>query len=250
MPHHTVLFSSSIATATESQVNAVSDGIITIQNNNFLPQRPYVASYAAGCATNMQRLRLRTPSIRQIADHWVRGINRANTWGFPQRVDHGGRNALAFKAGEEITALATQNAAGAQTQYVALALSETPPAPVPGTAYSYRGTSSGTATAGAWTLVPMTWTDALPDGEYAVVGGTFFSATNLVGRLVFENQTLRPGALGVQALENDVDPIFRYGGLGVWGSFRNYAPPQVEVFCTAADTAHEVYLDIVPTGRR
>lgn len=249
MPHHTVLYSSSIATGTEAQINAVPDGIITIQNNNFLPQRQYQAAYLAGCATNMQRLRFRTPSIRQIADHWVRAINRANTWGFPQRLDHGGRNALMFRAGEEITALATQNAAGAQTQYVALGLAETPPAPVAGSAYSYRGTSSGTATAGSWTLVPVTWTDALPDGEYAVVGGTFFSATNLVGRLVFENQTLRPGGLGVQALENDVDPLFRYGGLGVWGTFRN-STPQLEVFCTAADTAHEVYLDIIPTGRR
>lgn len=250
MPHHTVMFSSSIATGTETQVNAVSDGIITIQNNNFLPQRPYQAAYIAGCATNMQRVRVRTPSIRQIADHWVRGLNQANTWGFPQRVDHGGRNALNFKSGEEITVLATQNAAGAQTQYVALALADSMPAPVAGTSYCYRGTSATTATAGAWSLLSATWTDALPDGEYAVVGGTFFSAGCLLGRLVFENQTMRPGALGIQSLTNDVDPIFRYGGLGVWGTFRNYAPPQVEVFCTSADTTHEFYLDIVPTGRR
>ena len=117
-----------------------------------------------------------------------------------------------------------------------------------------RATAAITATAlgNAWNAGALTFEQALEAGVYAVVGMKMFSATAIAGRLIFPNQGARPGcigyatpATGVGAIEN---PMFRNGNLGIWGTFSHTAPPQLEMLAAAADTAEEVYLDVVKVG--
>lgn len=111
---------------------------------------------------------------------------------------------------------------------------------------------TATASAGAWGAGALTFEQQLEAGSYAVVGMKMFSATAIAGRLIFSNQGARPGcigyatpATGVGAIEN---PMFRNGNLGVWGTFSHTSPPQLEMLAAAADTAEEVYLDVVKIG--
>ena len=117
-----------------------------------------------------------------------------------------------------------------------------------------RATAAITCTAlgNGWEAGAITFEQSLEAGMYAVVGMKVLAATPIAGRLIFPNQGARPGCIGyatpasnVGAIEN---PIFRNGNLGVWGTFSHTAPPQLEVMAAAADTAQEVYLDVVKVG--
>ena len=117
-----------------------------------------------------------------------------------------------------------------------------------------RGTAAITATAlgNAWGAGAITFEQSLEAGMYAVVGMKMLSATAIAARLIFPNQGARPGCIGyatpltgVGAIEN---PMFRNGNLGIWGTFSHTSPPQLEIMAAAADTAEEVYLDVVKIG--
>lgn len=120
--------------------------------------------------------------------------------------------------------------------------------------HTIRATAAIAATAlgNAWGAGAITFEQALPAGVYAVLGMKVFGATIIAGRLIFPNQGARPGCIGyatpltgVGAIEN---PMFRNGNLGIWGSFTHTSPPQLEIIAAAADTAQEVYLDVVKIG--
>lgn len=243
--HHLAMYSATVASTSETDLTASPDGILAIQNGHFLPQRPFQLWFSAACAAVLSRARVITPSARQITTPFIRPINTAATWGMPQRIDTMEEGPLELKQGEEVALYTTNSAVASGVVYGALGLGIGARAPVGGQIFTLRGTSSTTATVNAWTQVAVTWQDVLPIGQYAVVGGEFFSAGNIAGRLIFENQAYRPGALGIQALGNACHDIFRNGALGEWGRFSNYAFPNVEVFAASADTSHEIYLDLI-----
>lgn len=98
---------------------------------------------------------------------------------------------------------------------------------------------------------------ALYAGTYALIGARCFSATGLFFRMFpAMGSKWRPGGICVQAYDQ-LDPInqrgFSYGspgigGWGVWLSFFQNVPPQVEFFATAADAAEEGWFDLVYLG--
>jgi len=103
--------------------------------------------------------------------------------------------------------------------------------PIPtGAAYTLRATSSFTATANQWTAGAFILDQVLPAGRYSVIGMSVISATAVFGRLIFPAQTYRPGVLGA---------------MGELGQFDSIAQPQLEVFCTSADTEQTVFMDCI-----
>lgn len=108
-----------------------------------------------------------------------------------------------------------------------------------------KATGSTTVTANAWSTVPLTFSQTLPAGNYAVVGMRAEGVTCVAARLIFTGSGMRPGAVGTDGPGDVIDPIFRKGGLGVWGIFENTTPPRLEMLCTAADTAQTIYLDMI-----
>lgn len=247
--HHTIAWSNTaVSNTAEVDLTPVTDSVIPVTAaNHFLPQRDTPLVYVAAASANLQRARFSSPTIALVTTPFIRPINQALTFGFPQRVWDLSTDPLTLKGLEEVTMLVTQNGGAAQ-QVVAVAglMWQNVPTP-PGNTWCLRGTSTTAAVANTWTQIAMTWFNALPTGTFAVVGMTAFSATNIATRLILENQVPRPGVLGIQALTNDVHELFRSGGaedLGQWGVFHNYNMPLVEVLCTAADASFEVYLDV------
>jgi hypothetical protein len=215
--------------------------------NHFLPQRDVPLVYIGAASVNLQRARFSSPTIALVTTPFIRPINQALNFGVPQRLWDLTEQPLTLRGLEEITMLVTQTGGAAQ-QVVAVAglMWQQIPAP-PGNIWTLRGTSVGPAVINVWTQIAVTWFNALPTGTYAVVGMEAFSATNIASRLILENQVPRPGVLGITALANFPNQIFRgssYSDLGVWGQFHNYNMPLVEVLCTAADASFEIYLDV------
>lgn len=247
--HHTVAWSNTaVSNTTEVDLTPVVDAVVPVTAaNHFLPQRDIPIVYIAAASANLQRARFSTPTLALVTTPFIRPINQALNFGVPQRLWDLSEQPLTLKGLEEITMLVTQTGGAAQ-QVVAVAglMWQSIPAP-PGNIWTLRGTSSSTATINVWTQITVTWFNALPTGTFAVVGMEAFSTTNIASRLILENQVPRPGVLGITALTNFPNQIFRgssYSDLGVWGQFHNYNMPLVEVLCTAADNSFEIYLDV------
>lgn len=115
------------------------------------------------------------------------------------------------------------------------------------------------ATINTWSATAMTFRQALRAGTYAVVGMKASGVSMVAARLVFGNQGARPGviatnsptgAANVGGYGDSVDQLnglFRYGRLGVWGTFSHTNPPQAEVICSVADPAAALHfaLDVI-----
>lgn len=248
--HHTLAWRKSIADAdVATDITPVTDGIMTIQNNHFLPQKNYNMLYAYYGGAGATRARFITPTWRQLSTPWIRPVNLSIVpLDEPNVADYHG-NPLVIRGLEELQLEGQQTSGGAAVVVGVAGLSEGPLTPAPqGDIVAMRGTGTTTVTAGAWSNCAITWQDTLPNGQYAVVGLEANGVTCVAARLIFEDQVMRPGAVGQGLVSGNGAPIFRYGRLGVWGRFNAYRIPSVEYFCNAADTAQEVYLHLVRNG--
>lgn len=247
--YHTLAYSQSINSAAETDTLPVSDDIFVIQNNHFLPQQDMVGLWATAFGTNITRARLITPSMRQVTPPEIRPLIPALIGGSRNKVARWLRNPPVFRAVEEIE-LATTNSAGVAQQITGLlSLAPSMPAPVPGgPLFVMRGTGTTTVSANKWTTCPITWSDILPNGTYAVIGLSGFSANGQALRLIFIGQNWRPGALA-QTVAGDIeDEIFINGSFGELGRFNTTTLPNVQFLCNAADTAQTVFLYLVKVG--
>jgi len=244
--HHTIAWTASTAQAVEVDTVPLADPVIPVTAaNHFLPQRDAKLLYIGAASANMQRARFSSPSLALVTTPFIRPISGAVGFGVPQRFQDYTYDPIVIRGLEELVLFTFHAGAAAEQVYGIAGIDYgQEPAPV-GNPYTLRGTSAGPAVANVWTQIAMTWFNQLPTGLYACIGLEAFSATNIATRLIFENQVPRPGALGIQALGNYDDEIFRFGELGIWGRFHNYVMPLVEVLCNAADASFEIYLDIV-----
>lgn len=242
--HSSALFVA-IANVANTNVPPIQDGIIAISNAHLLPQRDYDIVYAHIAAVTLVRARMVSPTNRQITLPFIRPIQAALLPPTNPNVCDFRDNPFRINALEEFSIEGTDSAAGPNNCTAIVGLSESFE-PVPrGNIFTLRGTSVTAAVANTWTQLVTTWDDALPAGQYAVVGMTAFATNQLAARLIFENQVVRPGSVGQVAEANRNHDMFRKGGLGTWGRFMSTRMPVVEVLNNGTDAAHTIYLDIV-----
>lgn len=244
--HHTVAYGASIADATLADVAAIPDSILAIQNGHFFPTREYklIYAYVAG-ASVLNRARLVSPSMRQITSPFIRPLNTGLANASPQFAADYRDNPFRIRESEEL-ALEVMQTTGAAAVVLGVLGLQTQYSPPPiGDIYTMRGSSTTAAVVRTWTQIAMTWADSLPNGVYNIVGGRAISATGAASRLSLENQVERPGSISLASAAGIENPMFIRGGLGSWGKFTNQRMPIVEVFCNAADAAHEYYLDFI-----
>jgi len=248
MSYHTCAFRGTLnAGSANEDVAAVADDILVVQNNHFLPQRDYDIIWAYAQSTTINRARIGSPSNRQITLPFIRPVQQgAAPPTDPNFADYR-TNPFRIRGLEELAIEATTDLAmGNETAFIILGLQDNYQPPPPGDVFTMRGTSTSAATANVWTsLSVVTWADILPAGTYAVVGVEVIGAACIAARLIFENQTLRPGVLGVTAIGNRSGLPFYKGGFGMLGQFTSTRMPIVQVLATAATASWSIYLDIV-----
>lgn len=245
MAWHCAAYTASLGSVTNSDTAALSDGIMVIQNNHFLPQRNMLLHYAAGSGPNTDRIRISSPTNRQITLPFIRPFNGAALPATDPNVADYRANPFLIEGMEELAVETSTNAVGPSRITVLVGIGD-PLEPAPrGNVFTMRGTSTTAAVANAWTQIAVTWADSLPQGDYLCVGASCQSTNQLASRLTFENQYWRPGGQGITALGNRGHYMFDKGGLGVWGRFRSVRMPNVEVLANAADAVHEIYMDLI-----
>lgn len=152
---------------------------------------------------------------------------------------------LILAAGEPMEAWMAEGNAAASRVTILVAIADGIPRAQDGDFHTIRVSSTTAAVANVWSNITLTFNDVLPSGMYAVVGGMMQSTNMQAWRLVFKGGAYRPGAPGIQTIGQRHNPLFRNGGLGLWGSFENLTPPSMDVLCNGADAAFAGVLDLV-----
>jgi hypothetical protein len=246
---HLSAFFVSISTTADTDVPAVVDDILTIQNNHFVLQRPYQLLAGAAMSATISRAKLASPSMRQIASPYIRPLILAakpptnpNIW----LLDH---NPFIIPPFEEVQMQGTSAIAMGNENFTGLIWLADNITPLPiGNIIPLRITSTTAAVANAWTSIALTFTDTLPSGVYAMVFSEHRSANGIAHRWIFSNQLERPGFMSMTNLTDRLPYAQAKGQFGVMGRFRSNDLPRLQVMCNAADASHEVYAHIVRVG--
>lgn len=252
MAFHLLAWSSNPNTTSFIDTTPVPDQIMAIQNAHFFPDRPLKIAWGIYIAAHAQRARIVTPSIRQFTSNNILfGANRAATYLTQQRVSNFLDNPVQLQPLEEIT-LETQNdTGGAERQNALMGVFDSILEQAPGgNTFVASVTSTTAAVASVWTDLTATFDVSLPNGKFAIVGMRHNSASGIACRMILPNATngYRPGCVSSINVYDDVDPLFRRGGLGKWGEFVQSNLPRFQVLCNTTDNAHEILLDLIRIG--
>lgn len=246
---HLAAYTSSIANGSVLlQVTQLSDAIIAPLNNGFqVPPTLPNLMYAAGVGTNLTRFQLTSGSIRSLFPWDFEPVNVGTAIESPTRWHNFTTQPVPLTVNEELDAFCVQSNAGAQREFILVAFCDGPVIPAKGRIQTIHATATTTLVANAWTACTLTLDNGLDGGTYAIVGARAFSAGALAFRFVPRGggNPFRPGGFAGQARDFLSAEGQRYGGWGTWMQFANTSIPQVEFLSTSADTAEEVYLDLI-----
>ena len=234
---------SNVAAITDPHVRVIGDDVVVPDDINYL-----AAAYAVGAS--LTRAVVVSPSIRRRYPHEVTPLD-ANVNPSSVFVFEPFASPIQLDAAEALNFQVAENGAGAVRDTGLVWLSDGPFVPVTGSeVFTIRATGSTTLVAYAWGNCALTFNDTLPAGEYAVVGMQAASAGGIAARLVFTGSAWRPGVICSTASTIVGSSLFRYGKMGIFGTFAHNTPPTVDFLSASADSAETVYLDLVMiTGR-
>jgi len=246
--YHLIANGMTIATTVDTDVPALNDDIIAIQNSHFVLSQPMQLIGAAAMGILIDRARIASPTMRQIANPYVRSLIAAavpgsnpNMW----LLDH---NPFTVPAFEEIQVLGTSTT-GTTEKFTAFTWLTPGMEVMPiGNVIPLRFTSTTAAVANAWTTLSITFGDTLPTGLYAMVLSEMFSTNGQAHRWIISNQTWRPGLMSFTLTSQRHPYAIAKGQWGVMGRFRSNDLPRLQVMCNGADATHVGYLHVVRIG--
>lgn len=246
---HLAAYTGLLGVGTDLDMAALTDDILTIQNNHFILSQDLNIIAAMAWSPLLDRCKLASPTMRQIAAPYIRPIftgltppTNYNVW----LLDHDPFDISPF---EEIQAIATSTIGAMTERFTALMWLQTQPESLPnGNIIPLRLTGTGAATANAWTTVAMTFADTLPTGQYAMVLSEHISANAQAHRWIISNQVLRPGFASFTTAQSRHPYALAKGQWGVMGRFKSNDLPRLQVLCNAADAVHTANLHVIRTG--
>jgi len=242
-----IAYSESQDSATLVNVAALVDPHVRVVGDDIVVPSglPYVGGvYAIGA--DITRAQLVSPSIRRRYPLEVTPIEIAAEPSDPVKYTPYFASPIALDEDEALNFQAAENNASAGRCTGVVWLCDGATSPITGSEmFTIRATNATTLATFAWTNGALTFGDTLPAGTYAVVGMRASSAGLIAARLVFSQYPYRPGCIGSDTLGELGVPIFRMGGLGIWGEFQHNTPPTVDFLSISADTSQTVDLDLV-----
>lgn len=245
-----VAYSSSIAlSANYANVSAVVDQAQTTSANNkyIFPANQKVKA-ACIVGADIVAARLNTPSLRAFILPELDPTNVGAAVPSRPGVIVFGDDGPTLLRNEEVAIEISRGAVAAAQNTAGIWVSDKPMIVQRGPQFCLTATFTNTLLAYGWSLSPLTFSQTLPAGDYAVVGLRTVCASAIFGRLVFPGTPqYRPGCVNDVLYTNLVQPdYFRRGELGLWGKFTSTAQPQIEMFGAAAGAqSGTAYLDLV-----
>jgi hypothetical protein len=246
--HIAAFRNAALGTTADTDINALTDGVLSVSNNHFRLVDAMSLVAAAFMSPTAIRARLDSPSLRIMGRPQILPVNVGVTPVDRGKIMELWRNPLRLPQREEIALQGTANPGTTEVAVGAIIVSPGIAQPPPGQVQWVRATSTGTATSGAWTNVALTFDSSLPSGYYSVVGSEHESANAQLHRLIFPGQVYRPGFTSRTAEGNQSPNLNYFAYLGEMGRFVNDNPFQCEVLCNGADASHVFYFGLVPVA--
>ncbi len=246
MWHMAAYFEDPGAAIVNSRINALQDQVLVIRNNDFFLRDSMDLAWAAAMGATLDDARLESPSLRIPTFPYIRPITVGVIPIAEPRVSDYSQQPFRLKGQEQLGLFATDPAVGPGNITGLVGLMQTS-RPMPGgNIYKMRGVSTTAVVANVWsTIEPVTYTNDLPDGRYALVGMEHIAANGQGARVIFFDQVLRPGCVSIVDIGDKTHDLFIQGRLGNWGEFESDRVPNLEALCDGADAAHEVYLYLI-----
>lgn len=258
MYRHTVCYSESLALVTNSDVNAALDEVLIRRNSHLIFTEPFNLLSVYGSSTTLTRARFGNAGLQQKSIPHIWPLGRADTIPSRPRLMDVRDRPIVLPENEELTIEATTDAAGPVIANFVLDLAK-PEWTMNFPAYLERLTVRATVaitagSASSWTALaePTFERDPL-NGVYAIVGAACVAANAIAFRLRFPDapnvggKQLRPGGLVTNAI-GDFPWEPQLGGLGEWGRFHTFSPPEVQVFDDTAGGTYELRYDLLYLG--
>jgi len=249
MPFSVIGYTESQDSAVLVEIAAMADGqhVAVSGDDVFVPS---FANYLFGyhfMGANFTQGQIGSPSLRSQLYVDVEPADVADEPGTPPAVHMFPGSPIRLDVNEGLRTYMAEDNAAASRVSAFLWLSTGVISPVTGTIYTVRAVGATTLVANAWTNGAIVFAQTLRAGRYQVVGARVQSAGLRNARLVFPGQaTYRPGVAGCDA-DGDIEfPLFRRGGLGVFGDFDSRLQPTVDYCSASADTAEVIHLDLIP----
>lgn len=228
-------------------VPAINDQIFNVQNSAFFfpTDRRLTHMYIGG--VGMLAAALSSPTLLQNGNPFLYPIDSGAIGGNLPATYRPKSDGLILPAREQITTLASHTGAGPD-QILAIMFSTPQIRTKPtGPFKTIQATATGAGGNLVWSS-PLTinLTAGLKKGRYQLVGMAA-QGTNLVAaRLIFPQQTERPGCLATVDAANYEWDDFRYGNNGPFGLFDNDNLPQLEAIGSGALSGTiTIYFDII-----
>jgi hypothetical protein len=245
-----------LAGLADSHVTVLGNNIVTPSQCSKILALTACSQATAGSLTN--QIRLTSPSLGATSaldiSHWNANGAVVAAAQIPDNnapMEDYKESPVDLTPGESLQCLtAVDVAAVAENVIVPIVLTDGALVnPLKGRIESVIFDGAAAAVANAWTPTAIQPRQALRAGTYAVVGMKAVGTSLVAARLIFGNQGARPGVIGTNAavgaagvgsFSDTVDQyngLFRYGRLGIWGTFSHNNPPQAEILCSVADAA-------------
>jgi hypothetical protein len=251
---HTFAYSQTFGAAqTDVDFPAVSDPSVTVTAaNHVLYPIPFKLMWVYANALLLQRVRISTPKVKPISRLLVRPIEQAAAPTSRPQFAEWFRDPISLRANEEIQVLYTTTTAVGERGFVIITVGNNDRNINQNEVYTLRATTAFTSIANTWTNGNIVLDDVLEAGRYSIVGMEAIQATLEAARLIFPGAPIaglppqiRPGVIGLPSLGAQGTRYFRWGFLGEFGQFEQFAPPQVEILNSAAVANPEIYLDVI-----
>lgn len=253
MAQHTVLYRNPTVAAAASfaSLPIVPYTGDNVGNNQFLPPIPLELVFAAAFGATLSAARIQTPLLAATALDWIRPFNLSATVPTDYNLCDYRPKSVKFNTYENIN-VQTSNSAGGATddQFVILHFGDGNYAMPTGKYLKMRLLGSTTVVADAWNSVTLVPDESLPTARFAIIGLEVVGATGICARLDIPGwapggKIMHPGCVPLPTigLKQPV-PLYNFP-FGNIGEFTNQTIPRLDYYSNAADTAQQVWLDIV-----
>lgn len=250
---HLVAFTGSVGNTADTQLNALTDSVLSITNNDFLMQKDSrILMGWAGGAT-LTDARYNAPSMANYGDVYNHPVQHAATPTSNPPVWWTDYQPVKVKQNEELKVKINDGISGTGVERVTLLAllcqENDTPDPIPdGPIYTFRFTSTTTVVANTWSQLALTFTTTPPPGVYAVLDVHLTSANGQGYRLIFPPRIWRPGGLmNINQYDNrwNAERPFLFGPIGY---FKVPVYPLIEVLCNSTDSSFTGFMTVKRMG--
>lgn len=251
MPVHQVAYSDTVAAqGTLTALTPVPDPTVNIDGSNLqIPDKYNMLLAAASlgqAGSGATQARLESPSLREVFFPSITPLGDAANFGGFSFVYALPDSPLPLKTNEGLQFKTNGGGAGPLRQWGLAWLTDNAIQVAKGPWFTMRATAAVAGSLSAWANGPLTFDQSLPVGNYDIIGMRCEAATLIAARLIFigASAITRPGVPGMANEQSRELPQFRFGNMGVYGTFNSTTPPSLEVL-GGTGGAQVVYLDLV-----